>query len=273
MSIYDFLRQRVLENLLFLARKIPRGPLRAVLENSLRALPHGHSVGCRAQQINSIAKQMNRCGNYLEIGVQFGFTLASVEIDSKTGVDPNLRFNPRLAPEVTLYSTSSDEFFSRLPEGTKYDFIFLDGLHTFEQTARDFLNALRHLRPGGVIVVDDVVPSSEAKALPDRDESLRRQLEETGSTDGEWFGDVWKLPVAVEKIFAGELEVRTFGYGVCGQAIFWESVPGAELESKREMEFWPYDELKFSDYFPCEDVVLLPGYSRKFVDCLGKSRG
>ena len=262
------MRKHILDRLLFLSRKLPAGLLRQRLEVSFRGLPSGHSVGCRATRINSIAKQMSRCEDYLEVGVQYGFTLASVEVKNKTGVDPNLMFNPKLAPGVKLHRTTSDEFFSELPEEIQYDLIFLDGLHTFEQTARDFLNALKHLRPGGVIVIDDVVPTSEAKALPDREESLKRQLLETGQTDGEWFGDVWKLPVAIEKIFEGALEVRTVGIGVCGQAIFWQSDPIEKMGIPAFSVFRPYATLLFSDYFPEEGIVNLPGYGPETTNFL-----
>lgn len=259
-------RRQFLDKLLFLARKLPAGQLRKGLEISLRGLPDGHPAGCRAERINSLSKQLRRCEDYLEIGVQFGFTLASVDIKNKTGVDPALMFNPRFAPGVILHRATSDEFFEGLSPNALYDVIFLDGLHTFEQTARDFLNALRHLKPGGFILVDDVVPTSEAKALPDRGESLRRQLEETATTDGEWFGDVWKLPVAVERIFQGELQVKVVGFGVCGQAVFWETEPGTLNKTPDIREFLAFEGLKFRDYFPQPGEVLLPGYTQGQLD-------
>ena len=254
------MRKHILDRLLFLSRKLPAGLLRQRLEVSFRGLPSGHSVGCRATRINSIAKQMSRCEDYLEVGVQYGFTLASVEVINKTGVDPNLMFNPKLAPGLKLHRTTSDEFFSELPEEIQYDLIFLDGLHTFEQTARDFLNALKHLRPGGVIVIDDVVPTSEAKALPDREESLRRQLLETGQTDGEWFGDVWKLPVAINMVFGGELNLAVYGYGPCGQAVVSVEDPRKLSEVADRFDYALSSSLNFGDFFPGPGTVLLPGY-------------
>ncbi len=130
-----------------LSRKLPAGLLRQRLEVSFRGLPSGHPVGCRAARINSLAEKMSRCEDYLEVGVQYGFTLASVDVKNKTGVDPNLMFNPKLAPGVKLHRTTSDGFFSELPQEIQYDLIFGRAPY-FEQTARDFLNALKHLRPG-----------------------------------------------------------------------------------------------------------------------------
>lgn len=253
-------RRQILDTFLFLSRKLPVGRLRHKLEIGLRGLPSGHPAGCRAERINALANQLPRCDDYLEVGVQYGFTLSSVNVENKTGVDPELMFNPRLAPGVTLYRTTSDEFFANLSVDAQYDLVFLDGLHTFAQTTRDFLNALMHLRPGGLIVVDDVVPSSEAKALPDRNESLRMQLEETGIADGEWFGDVWKLPVALDAILRNEIKLEVFGYGVCGQAVVKVMDPRQLHMRLTETEFYPYSNLRFADFFPGNRTVLLPGY-------------
>lgn len=204
---------------------------------------------------------MHRCEDYLEIGVQYGFTLGSVAIKNKTGVDPHLMFNPRFSPGVTLHRVTSDVFFANLPREKMYDVVFLDGLHTFWQTARDFINALSHLRPGGIIVVDDVVPSSELAALPQRDDAVQRQSAEGGVVSGEWFGDVWKLPVALKEILKGSIELEVFGYGPCGQAVVRIPNPRQVLEEISEAQLGPYNSLLFSDFFPEEGVVLLPGHS------------
>ncbi len=52
----------------------------------------------------------------------------------------------------------------------KFDVIYLDGLHTFEQTLRDLLNALTLVADAGVIILDDVLPSSFAALLTDMEQ-------------------------------------------------------------------------------------------------------
>lgn len=261
----SFTRKFFFDRLLYVARRLPPGKFRESLEISLRGLPSGHTVGCRAARLNRLADEMSDCQDYLEIGVQFGFTFSSVTVKNKTGVDPRLMFNPKLAPGVELRSQTSDDFFSSLSPPTRYDLIFIDGLHTFEQTARDFVNALRHLKPRGVIVVDDVLPNSEAKALPDRKESLERQKLETGEVDGEWFGDVWKLTVALRSGFSDLLEVSTIGSGVCGQAVvWWKNQPSAEdisLDTILQTKLPTYADYfrpdhKHEHHFECEDLLL-----------------
>lgn len=251
----------ILDKLLFAARKLPKGRLRQSLEVALRGLPSGHQIGCRAQRINTIANCLQGAEDYLEIGVQFGFTLSSVQMRNKTGVDPHLMFNPRLANTVKLHKKGSDEFFSELGSKELFDVVFLDGLHTFKQTSRDFVNSLRHLKPNGVIVIDDVVPSSREKALPDRKEAIDSQLRLLGVADGEWFGDVWKVPVAVHQLYAGFLEVRTIGRGVCGQAII-RRTPGASPPSQVKVEdLEPFESLRFDDYFLESGEILLPSWT------------
>lgn len=253
--------RRLRDSLLFLSRKLPRGLLREKFEVKLRGLPRGHSIGCRANRINSIAEQMGQCEDYLEIGVQYGFTLSSVNISNKTGVDPQLKFNPRFAPGVALHTTTSDLFFSTLSQEARFDLVFIDGLHTFKQVTRDFINSLAHLRPGGVIVIDDVVPNNEEKALPNREKSLPTQSSLDGEGDREWFGDVWKLPVAIKELYGASLVVHTLGFGPCGQSVVYQADPLGNLPPIRESDFEQFGDLRFKDYFPEQGTVMLPGYS------------
>lgn len=233
------------------------------LRESTRGLPVGHPVGCRADRLNRVAAEIENARDYLEIGVQSGLTLSSVNLANKTGVDPYFRFNHNLARGVTLHEVTSDEFFLGLSDQVMYDLIFLDGLHTFEQTAKDFVNALKHLKPGGVIVIDDVVPSSMEKALPDREESIRLQILKNGKAGGAWFGDVWKLPIAISELYPGVLHVETYGFGVCGQSVVRYPTQSARLGEISEGDFVRFDNLAYADYFPSGGEVLLPGYSRE----------
>src|SRR4051812_8112010 len=79
---------------------------------------------------------------YLEVGVHGGACFFSINVKNKTAVDPAFLFNGvkklkhriRAFPnQVKFYSLESDIFFKRKAH-EKYDVIFLDGLHTYEQT-------------------------------------------------------------------------------------------------------------------------------------------
>lgn len=50
---------------------------------------------------------------------------------------------------------TSDEFFSR--NGSSFDFIYIDGYHSYEQAEKDLKNSLSALRIGGLCLVDDYI--------------------------------------------------------------------------------------------------------------------
>ena len=108
---------------------------------------------------------------YLEIGVSSGSTFHSVEAGRKSAVDPKFAFDVDAAKasnkNAKYNQVTSDVFFNQIGVDDKYDVIFIDGLHTFEQTLRDLNNAVTCLREGGVIVIDDVMPDSYASAISD----------------------------------------------------------------------------------------------------------
>src|SRR5437867_1023406 len=82
--------------------------------------------------------------SYLEIGVNRGETFRTVEAARKVGVDPNFLFDTAaeaVPRRVTFHPVSSDRYFAGPHGGDRFNVIFLDGLHTFEQTLRDLLNA------------------------------------------------------------------------------------------------------------------------------------
>lgn len=90
---------------------------------------------------------------YLEIGCFMGHTLERIDCGSKTSVEPY----PRC--KVT-HKMTSDEFFSRNKDS--FDLIFVDGLHTYEQTYRDVVNALKCLNRGGTVMMHDCSPTMDS---------------------------------------------------------------------------------------------------------------
>lgn len=128
----------------------------------------------RIEIINSLIKK-NNYQSYLEIGVntpaQPGWSHDSIQIPTKHGVDP--------APEVhATFPVPSDEFFEK-HVSQKYDIIFVDGLHIFDQAYRDIVNSLKWLNDKGTIVVHDCNPTTEITQRPIRASDV-------------WHGDVWK---------------------------------------------------------------------------------
>lgn len=153
----------------------------------------------RADMINMIAKKIGAT-SYLEIGVQTGKTFRAVNIEYKTGVDPDPKWKDQ------THVMGSDQFFDLLDDDEKFDVIFVDGLHHWEQVARDIANAVEHLNDGGVILVDDCAPKQKAYQT--------RQ-----PTAVHWTGDVWRawlrsrLKLAKSGWFSCTYDVA-FGLGI-----------------------------------------------------------
>lgn len=156
--------------------------------------------------INQLYRLHNNYQNYLEIGVEFGFTLEAVQIPKKTGVDPYPKFNTWLKPQNTnIHSITSDRFFS-MHKRQLFDLVYLDGLHTFEQTYKDLRNASRIMTDRGLLLIDDTVPCDTFSALPDQQESYKQRELAGGVETGSWQGDVFKLLWILSKYFSEELD-------------------------------------------------------------------
>ena len=112
----------------------------------------------------------NNYQSYLEIGCDDDKIFNSINI-KKIGVDPFTGGN---------FRGTSDEFFSQ--NKNKFDCIFIDGLHIYEQVKKDILNSIDCLNENGIIILHDCLPQTiSAQAVP-----RYRYL---------WNGDVWKAVV------------------------------------------------------------------------------
>lgn len=122
--------------------------------------------------------------SYLELGVAWGENYSKVNAGKKTGVEllPYLQLAPEFVrarpyfdmasviiqsetcwcvpPPATHIGITTDEFFSSLRD-EKFDVIFVDADHTYTGVVKDFTNAIKHLNPGGIILVHDLVPKSK----------------------------------------------------------------------------------------------------------------
>jgi hypothetical protein len=175
---------------------------------------------------------------YLEIGVDTGATFFAISAAKKVAVDPAFKFPlPRgdsLSGNVQFYPMPSDEFFAIAPRSELFDVIFIDGLHTFEQTLRDFINATHFLKPDGVIVVDDVKPSSYYASLPNLEESVKVRTATRGK-DGDWMGDVYKLVYFIDTFFQ-QYSFATVAENH-GQMIVWRRRRPAASIADRSLEW------------------------------------
>ena len=101
----------------------------------------------------------NNYMSYLEIGVGKPYkNFDRIRCRQKTAVDPYVKCKYRTKRlRKMLYAMTSDDFFKLIPKNKKFDLIFIDGLHTEEQSTRDINNSLLHLSEKGIIVAHDVI--------------------------------------------------------------------------------------------------------------------
>ena len=106
--------------------------------------------------------------DYLEIGTFDDELFSSIKCETKVGVDPFSGGTHRM---------TSDKFF--LNNDKKFDCIFIDGLHHYEQVIKDIENSINILSNDGIILMHDCLPVSlGAQSVP--------------RTEMNWNGDVWK---------------------------------------------------------------------------------
>ena len=106
--------------------------------------------------------------SYLEIGCDQDELFSKITIEKKIGVDP--------ASGGTVRDTS-DNFFKK--NNAKFDIIFIDGLHEYDQVKKDINNSLIFLNDNGVIFLHDCMP-------------MRFIYQAVPRATGLWNGDVWK---------------------------------------------------------------------------------
>jgi len=126
-----------------------------------------HTKPTRLDIIQLFIKK-NNYKSYLEIGCDKNDVFSKINI-KKIGVDPNSGGTVRL---------TSDDFFKTNKE--KFDLVFVDGLHVYDQVKRDIINSLEVLNNNGAILIHDCLPQKIWEQNVPR-------------MNGVWTGDVWKV--------------------------------------------------------------------------------
>lgn len=150
----------------------------------------------RSELINLIAQRI-KAETYLEIGVfNPDHNFNKIQVPVKIGVDPDPAAN-------ALVRYTSDEYFAIMKAtGARVDLVFIDGLHHADQVQRDIKNAWDVLNEGGVIVLHDCNPPTEATTCVPR------------GAQREWCGDVYKTIARI--IYNPEVVFTVdFDYGCC----------------------------------------------------------
>ncbi len=235
-----------------------------------------HSV----RRIHAIAERTG-AKKYLEIGVCRGETFLHVDLPFKVAVDPNFLFDtaPHERAACRFFPVTSDSFFETLskdgelfraaPAGDAnpetFDLIFLDGLHTFEQTARDFTNSLRYAHDKTVWILDDTVPCDPYSAHPSMDASYEIR-KEAGVGGYEWHGDVFKVVLWLHDMHP-RFSYCTVMDGGNPQTIVWRAEP-----QPRPAAFAGVDAIQAMEYFSmlANADCFAPVFEKDFLSCLGR---
>ena len=209
-----------------------------------RPVPFGPQMHS-PRRINALLAGLPSRSDYLEIGVFTGFTLQDVRAPHRVGVDPDPRFDVTDLPRgIEFHTLESDAYFAALDPAARFDVAFIDGLHTYEQTYRDLINALAHVRDG-VILLDDTVPDDELTAIPDQAESLAVRAA-AGITGLRWHGDVWKVVVAISRLHP-ELSYRTITNRGNGQTVVWRTSPDEPVATPSPAELEAIGALTYAE--------------------------
>ncbi len=154
---------------------------------------------------------------YLEIGCDKNENFSKIKVEKKIGVDPLRGGTMRM---------TSDKFFSLNKEF--FDLIFLDGLHTYEQTITDINNSLKVVNNNGVIIIHDCLPKKIWNQIVPR-------------VYGHWNGDVWKAIVHSRTYENADTYTCIADHGL-----------GLIFKRKNRNQLYldeNFKKLKFSDYF------------------------
>ena len=125
----------------------------------------------RIDLINYLRK-INNAKSYLEIGCRSDKCFNKIKIKNKVGIDPERGGTLRM---------TSDEYFQKHNE--KFDIIFIDGLHLYEQVVIDLNNSLNCLNENGFIILHDLLPTAESRAGE----------QPAKAKSGGWNGTTWKI--------------------------------------------------------------------------------
>ena len=145
----------------------------------------------RTAFVNKAVSLKKNC-KYLEIGCDTNdnFDCIPLSLKDKIGLDPS---------RGGTHKITSDEFFKN--NKNKFDVIFIDGLHVYEQCKKDCINSVKSLNDGGIILFHDFLPKDKYF------EDLNRPI------DG-WSGDVWKVGVELNNSKGVDFKIVNIDSGV-----------------------------------------------------------
>lgn len=165
--------------------------------------------------------------SYLEIGVCKGMTFNALKFETKVAVDPRFQFSVPdfISDRVEFHEVTSDAFFRDSSSDRFFDIIFLDGLHTYDQTYRDLTNALLCSHPTTFILIDDTLPNDIYSAMRNpalcnryRNWNFSGMAKPPGK--GSWHGDTYKIVYFIQA-FLSKFQYATINTKGNPQTLLW----------------------------------------------------
>jgi len=179
-EMYNYLKYIKKDNNIvsFFYKKILNICKRSVINNKVLRI-HSSIKELEGNYIIDVIKKNNykKC---LEIGMAFGVSAFYILLLNDTtllSIDPNQKTEwnnngIKLLKEFGLdkrHKCIEDKSYNALPDLLKknnlYDFIFIDGWHTFDYTLIDFFYADKLLKIGGSIIIDDALHKGVSKTI------------------------------------------------------------------------------------------------------------
>jgi hypothetical protein len=182
-----------------------------------------------------------RPATYVEIGVETGQSLVLAQPGTAcVGIDPQPQLRHRLPPTTRVFAKTSDAFFaghdlSMELGGRTVNLAFLDGMHEFSYTLRDFINVERYCTPDSTCLAHDCYPLDERTAAYPRATKF-------------WSGNTWKL-IPILKKYRPDLRIHTIAAAPTGLAMIRGLDPQSTVLQDRlaeicaEFEALPYSYL------------------------------
>ena len=160
----------------------------------------------------------NNFKTYLEIGCDSDDSFSKIKVENKVGVDPHSGGN---------FRGTSDYFFSK--NDNKFNCIFIDGLHEYDQVLKDIENSLNVLTDNGIILLHDCLPTTLHKQAVPRYKNI-------------WNGDVWKCIVYYRTFKNVDIVTCKIDQGI-------SVIRKTQNKDHLDLNFKNFKKLKFRDFY------------------------
>jgi len=133
------------------------------IDNNIYAYSRVYDIDCtkkykKTPHYSNLIKWLStltNCKSYLELGIEYGININELKniVDVCVGVDIN---KPKNINGIEFFEMTTDDFFEI--NNRKFDIIFIDANHKYEQVLIDFKNSLNILNKFGIIIIHDTDP-------------------------------------------------------------------------------------------------------------------